>query len=69
MEFTCKGCQLRQPGCHSNCEKYIAEKKAHEERKAMERKIIDANNGLRSQRDDSVRKAIRRAKHAKRYFT
>ena len=69
MEFSCKGCQERQPSCHSICEKYMAEKKAYDERKAMERLEIDLKNGLYSQKDDSITKARRRAKHAKRYFT
>lgn len=69
MEVSCKGCQERQPGCHSICEKYMAEKKAHDERKAIERQKIDLKNGLYIQKDTSIRNAIRRGKHAKRYFT
>lgn len=69
MEFTCKGCQLRHPSCHSECQKYIQEKKAHEERMAAERKIIDMNQGLYAQTQHKILKALRRKKNAKKYFT
>ena len=69
MEFTCKGCQTRHPTCHSECEKYIAEKKAHEERMEAQRKQTVIAQGLYIEKDSNVQKALRRAKHAKRYFT
>ena len=69
MEFTCKGCQLRHPSCHSECEKYQREKQAHEERKAAERKIIEIEQGLYAQTERKIRAAIRRKKNARKYFT
>lgn len=37
MPFTCKGCQEREPGCHSRCEKYKRESEIWEKEKARRR--------------------------------
>lgn len=68
MEFTCKGCQSRQPGCHDKCEKYQAEKKAHEEREAIKRKQHDLQAALYQQRDRGVQRALRKAKNERKWF-
>lgn len=34
----CEGCTERQVGCHGNCEKYIAEKAAHDTERDTVRK-------------------------------
>lgn len=36
MVFSCYGCEKRYPGCHDTCEKYKAERAAHEAKKEME---------------------------------
>jgi hypothetical protein len=66
--FTCKDCDQRHPGCHDKCEKYQAEKKVYEERKAAERKRIDLQGALYAQRDRGVRKAKRKAKYEWKWF-
>ena len=33
MIFSCKNCVDRSRGCHSKCEKYLAEKEEYEKRK------------------------------------
>ena len=68
MEFTCMGCPTRHPSCHSECEKYLAEKKAHEERLENERQRKSVEQGLYMQRRTGVENAKRRAKYAKKYF-
>ena len=68
MSFTCNDCEKRHPGCHDKCEKYLAEKKAHEENMEVKRKEKNLAHGLYVQRRDGVEKAIKRGKHAKRYF-
>ena len=35
--FSCKGCERRYIGCHDACEKYKAEKAAHEAQKETKR--------------------------------
>lgn len=34
MIYSCKDCRERQVGCHSTCEKYLAQKALHEQEKA-----------------------------------
>ena len=46
MSFSCKGCDNRHPGCHATCERYIAEKKAWDERQAQIRKKKEIEDGL-----------------------
>lgn len=60
-DFSCKGCGSRHSGCHAKCEKYIAEKAAHEEKRAAERKAKNIEMGL----DAHTFRAIER--NAKRY--
>ena len=60
MTFTCKDCGNRHPGCHSQCEKYQKEKAAYEERKAANVKHNAIQGGLDAQRNEAVRKALRR---------
>ena len=59
MVYSCKDCGDRFPGCHSNCERYKADKAKHEEMKAkMEfEKKIDA--GLCKQRERAIRKGAK----------
>lgn len=46
MSFTCKGCENRHPGCHSECEKYKAEKAAWDAQQAKIRKAKAVEDGL-----------------------
>lgn len=59
MVYSCKDCGDRFPGCHSNCERYKADKAKHDEMKAkMEfEKKIDA--GLCKQRERAIRKGAK----------
>ena len=57
VDFSCKGCGNRYPGCHGNCETYKAERAEYDKLKAkhdFEKKI---NGGLYQQRSRSVKKA------------
>jgi hypothetical protein len=56
-EFTCKGCGKRVPGCHGSCDKYKAEKAAHEARKKEEQnqKRLDEYQSKAIQRSVSKR--------------
>ena len=57
--YSCKDCGDRFPGCHSNCERYLADKAKHDEMKAkieFEKKI-DA--GLYKQREAAIRKGAK----------
>lgn len=58
--FTCKGCGSRFPGCHSRCEKYIAEKKAWDEKMAEYRKQYNIKGGLDEQMYDGIRRGNRK---------
>lgn len=60
MIFTCKDCGNRHPGCHSQCEKYKKEKATYEERKAADVKRNAIQGGLTAQKNEAVRKALRR---------
>ena len=60
MNFSCKDCGNRHPGCHGSCEKYKKEKAAYEERKASDVKHNAVQSGLDTQRNNAVRKALRR---------
>lgn len=60
--FSCKGCipPKRHPGCHASCPEYIAEKAAHEERKAMHDKERDISCAITNNRTEKVIKALKR---------
>lgn len=60
--FTCKGCGNRYPGCHAHCEKYIAEKKAYDEKMAEYRKKHALKTSLDSQMYDTIGRALKRQK-------
>ena len=58
VDFSCKGCGNRYPGCHGNCETYKAERAEYDklkEKHDFEKKI---NGGLYQQRDKAVHKII-----------
>lgn len=38
VKFSCKGCTERYVGCHSSCEKYIAEKAENDRIKDLSQK-------------------------------
>lgn len=44
--FTCKGCKNRHYLCHSECEKYLAEKAAWDAQQAKIRKAKAVEDGL-----------------------
>lgn len=45
MKVPCYGCEERQVGCHSKCEKYIAYRKALDAKNEMIRREKDARKG------------------------
>ena len=47
-KFSCKDCPDRHPGCHAACEKYKAEKAAHEAIRAENARIGAIKGGLTS---------------------
>ena len=59
MEFSCKGCGNRYPGCHASCETYIKEKAEWEEIKAKIAQDKAISGGLAEQRYKAVHKAQR----------
>lgn len=62
MIHSCMGCipPERHPGCHATCEKYLAEKAAHDKRKAEldQKKNVDV--ALYLSRTERVGKALRK---------
>ena len=56
-EFSCYGCEKRFPGCHGSCDKYKAEKAAHEARKEKEqqKRKVDSYQIEATQRSISFR--------------
>lgn len=61
--FTCKGCELRHPGCHDKCAKYQAEKEAYEAIKAEKKKQDDLKSGLDYQKATAIRRVLRKGHH------
>ena len=59
-DFTCKGCPDRHPGCHGKCEKYIAEKKAWDDRQAEIRKKKSIEDGLNQHLIETMQKNKKR---------
>lgn len=57
MKNCCSGCRKREPTCHVGCEEYIAYKKSHDAKKAMEQK---------KRRDDGDIKAYFKAANLRR---
>ena len=60
-DFSCKGCGSRYPGCHATCEKYIAEKKAWDQKQAEIRKRKAVEDGLNKHVVDTIRKNKKRS--------
>ena len=67
MSFSCKGCPTRAPGCHSQCEKYIAEKKAHEEKMDEYRKWKGIQLGLDQHEIKNVERVRKRMRKPSKY--
>ena len=59
MVYSCKDCGNRFPGCHSNCERYLADKAKHDELKAKRDFEKRIDGGLYQQRDKAVSKVTR----------
>lgn len=68
MSFSCKGCQLRQPGCHDKCQKYQAERKARDELNAIRQKHDWLQANLYQQRDEGVRRALKKDRRGRKGF-
>lgn len=64
----CKDCADRYSGCHQNCEKYKAEKEAHDLYKEREHKESDIRWGLREQRTRAVMAAYKRSGNRKKPY-
>ena len=56
--YSCMNCQNRYPGCHDHCQKYQAEKAAHEKEKAARDFQRQIKGGLVEQRSKGVYKAM-----------
>ena len=56
----------RHPGCHDHCPEYIKEKAEYEARKAAYYGDVMVQQGLTSQRNESVSKAIKRSRNSYR---
>lgn len=68
MRFTsCKDCENRFPGCHSQCEKYKAERAEYDKRKAKYDRERGIDYGLYQQRTDAVNKALKDKKRGGKY--
>ena len=68
MNFSCKDCENRFPGCHDRCEKYQREKAEHEQRKEQERQARKIKQGLYEQRAKAVARARKANENGKKYF-
>lgn len=53
----------RDPYCHSNCPEYIAEKEAHDKRKAEYNKELDISIAIQRSRGDKVYRAMKDRRH------
>lgn len=53
----CKDCDQRYPSCHDHCEKYAADKKRHEEEKAVV---------IKNKEKDLLYAAYRHSRHKKK---
>lgn len=53
-KFSCKGCPLRTPYCHSTCEKYLAEKAEYEKLKLEHDQKMHIEHGLWDERTRKV---------------
>ena len=58
--FSCKDCGDRYPGCHDKCEKYKAEKAAHDERKAQEYQKAKVRNDINNQKGVVIARTTRK---------
>ena len=58
----CRHCvpPKRNPGCHSTCPEYLGERAEYDRKKAIEDEKMRIKNGCRSQREESVRKAMKK---------
>jgi hypothetical protein len=65
-EFSCKGCDKRFPGCHSQCETYKQEKVEYDALKAAADKKRQISNGLTDQRNKALSKAMRGKRSTKK---
>lgn len=57
--FSCKGCDKRYPGCHSQCETYKREKLAYDALKAKEDRKKEIRQGISKQKYDAQIKAMK----------
>ena len=61
--FSCKGCEKRYIGCHSECLEYLAQKAAHDAMREAERKQKEISFGITAQRSASVCKATKNSRN------
>lgn len=56
--YSCKGCEKRYVGCHSECPDYLAQKAEHDARKKEYDKKMEIEHSIYRQRSDKVYKAM-----------
>lgn len=68
MIHSCMGCvpPERHPGCHGTCEKYLADKAAHDKRKAELDRNSRTSAAIYIDRGNKVAKAMRKRRAYKR---
>ena len=57
--FSCKGCDKRYPGCHSQCETYKREKLEYDALKAKEDRKKEIRQGIYIQKCNALSKATK----------
>ena len=65
LEFSCKDCGNRFPGCHGTCETYKAEKAEHDRIKAENDRKKAISGAIISNRGENVYKAMKIRKFKK----
>ena len=65
--YSCKDCGDRYPGCHDHCEKYKAEKAAHDERKAKEYQKAKVRNDINNQKGVVIARTTRKRSWYSKY--
>ena len=63
MIYSCKGCEKRYLGCHSECEEYLTQKAAHDAMREAERKQKEISFGITAQRNASVCKTLKKSRN------
>lgn len=62
MKYSCYKCESRRVGCHSSCQKYLAQVAEHEREAAEKREKEKENREMVDYRVERQRRSIRRGK-------